>query len=94
MKPPSLSVIVVTYRREQVLCDTLSHLLAQNYPESEILVVDQAPDHEPATRDFLRGVADTIRYIAIDEVGIADPPEGCRLRFGADRRGQFQRFCR
>lgn len=70
MKPPSLSVIVVTYRREQVLCDTLSHLLAQNYPESEILVVDQAPDHEPATRDFLRGVADTICYIAIDEVGI------------------------
>ncbi len=70
MHMPALSVIVVTYRREQVLCDTLSHLLAQEYADWELIVVDQSPDHAPATRDFLRQTSDRLVYLPIDQVGI------------------------
>ena len=47
----SLSVVIVTYGREQVLIDTLTPLLEQVRtlaPLVELLVVDQTPRHEPA----------------------------------------------
>jgi cellulose synthase/poly-beta-1,6-N-acetylglucosamine synthase-like glycosyltransferase len=36
---PSVSVVVPTYRRERILCDSLSHLLSQRYPHFEVVVV-------------------------------------------------------
>ena len=38
MNKPLISVIIPTYRREQVLRDTLTDVLAQNYPNFEVLV--------------------------------------------------------
>jgi GT2 family glycosyltransferase len=50
MPPPAaVSIVIPTYRREQVLLDTLDALLRQNPAAREILVVDQTEEHEPAT---------------------------------------------
>ncbi|MEI6030933.1 MAG: glycosyltransferase [Synechococcaceae cyanobacterium ELA739] len=44
-----LSVAIVSYKREQVLLDTISALLFLDPPPEELLLVDQTPQHEPAT---------------------------------------------
>ena len=64
---PSVSVVVPTYRRERVLCDSLSHLLAQDYPDFEVVVVDQTPDHEPETRRFLEAHSSRLRRHTLRE---------------------------
>ena len=51
---PFWSVIVPTYQREQVLCDTIEYLLGLSYPHYELLVIDQTPRHEAETEQFLR----------------------------------------
>ena len=66
---PFCSVIVPTYQREQILCDTIAYLLDLSYPHYELIVVDQTPLHEPQTEKFLQQVAQRIRYIQIDQVG-------------------------
>lgn len=50
---PLISVVIPTYGREGVLCDTLKSVLAQTYAEYELIVVDQTQHHEPTTQDFL-----------------------------------------
>lgn len=50
---PLISVVVPTYGREAVLCDTLNSLLAQAYPAYEVIVVDQTEQHEAATQRLL-----------------------------------------
>ena len=47
---PTLSVIIPTYLREDVLCRTLDSLLAQDYPAWEVLVIDQTPTHQTPTQ--------------------------------------------
>ena len=66
---PFCSVIVPTYQREQILCDTIAYLLDLSYPHYELVVVDQTPLHEPQTEKFLQQVAPRIQYIQIDQVG-------------------------
>lgn len=44
---PSISVVIPTFRREQVLVNTIAFLLQQDFAPSEILIVDQSPSHEP-----------------------------------------------
>jgi GT2 family glycosyltransferase len=46
---PALSAVIPTYQREQVLLDTIDHLLSLATPPAEIVVVDQTPEHEPHT---------------------------------------------
>ncbi len=50
---PRVSVIIPTYGREQILCETLTSLLAQDYPDYEVLVVDQTQQHQPETQAYL-----------------------------------------
>jgi GT2 family glycosyltransferase len=54
---PLVSVIIPTYGREQVLCDTLVDVLKQDYPNFEVLVIDQTQTHEPDTQAFLEQLA-------------------------------------
>ncbi|MEL6815688.1 MAG: hormogonium polysaccharide biosynthesis glycosyltransferase HpsN [Cyanobacteria bacterium J06598_3] len=54
---PFISVVVPTYGREGVLCDTLKSVLAQTYPAYELIVVDQTQTHEPETRSLLDTLA-------------------------------------
>ena len=56
--PPFWSVIVPTYRREQVLCETIQYLLGLSYPHYELLVIDQTSDHEEETQKFIRTCQD------------------------------------
>jgi len=53
MQWPSISVIVPTYQREDVLCSTIADLLRQDYPDFEVLVIDQTRNHKPETQAYL-----------------------------------------
>lgn len=55
---PFWSVIVPTYRREQILCETIQHLLGLSYPNYELLVIDQTQHHDARTEQFIRGCQD------------------------------------
>jgi glycosyltransferase involved in cell wall biosynthesis len=69
-----VSIIVPTINREQVLCATLTCLFAQDYPDLEILVVDQTGQHEEATETFLRDAtaAGHLRHIRISTPGVTN----------------------
>ena len=69
---PRVSVIIATYGREGVLCDTLSQVLAEPYDSKEIVVVDQTPVHESATRNYLESVKSRIRYIQMDHPSVTE----------------------
>ncbi|MGG6297670.1 hormogonium polysaccharide biosynthesis glycosyltransferase HpsN [Leptolyngbya sp. AN02str] len=58
MLTPLISVIVPTYHREEPLRHTLDSLLAQTYPDVEILVVDQTIAHDPDTTELLQTLSD------------------------------------
>ncbi|MDE0078259.1 MAG: glycosyltransferase [Caldilineaceae bacterium] len=55
---PFWSIIVPTYQRERVLCETVQFLLELSYPHYEVIVVDQTGDHEPLTNRFIRNCQD------------------------------------
>lgn len=67
-----ISVVIPTYRREQVLVETLAYLLALQPPPAEILVLDQTEQHERATTDALQAMADggAIRWLRLAEPSI------------------------
>lgn len=68
MNQPSISAIVPTYRREDPLKDTLDDLLKQDYPDFEILVIDQTPTHTPEIGSYLETLAEQgkIRWFRVD----------------------------
>ena len=48
-----LTIAIPTYRREQVLLETIHHLLSLNGPIIEILVLDQSASHIPQVQSEL-----------------------------------------
>lgn len=52
-----ISVVIPTYNREEPLVDTIADLIKQDYPNFEILVVDQTATHKPETQAYLEEVA-------------------------------------
>ncbi|MFH7026116.1 MAG: hormogonium polysaccharide biosynthesis glycosyltransferase HpsN [Heteroscytonema crispum UTEX LB 1556] len=50
---PLISVIIPSYGREEPLRDSIVDVLKQDYPNFEVLVVDQTPTHQPETQAFL-----------------------------------------
>ncbi len=62
---PSLSIVIPTFKREQVLIETLDHLLRLAHPANEILVIDQTLQHAPSTEEKLELLhrAGKIRWI-------------------------------
>ena len=52
--PLSLAVVIPTYRREQVLVETVKAVLALEQPADEVLVIDETEEHEPGTLQFLK----------------------------------------
>jgi GT2 family glycosyltransferase len=67
-----LSVVIPTYRREQVLLDTVRYLHQQQPPPAEILLVDQSEQHLPATLDALQAWDrdGTVRWIRLTRPSI------------------------
>lgn len=68
----TLSVAIPTYRREQVLVDTLSALLMQVPAPDEILVIDQTPMHMTTVKKQLQtwDAAGEIRWLRLPEPSI------------------------
>lgn len=68
MTLPSLSVVIPTYGREEALRDTLSDVIKQDYPNYEVIVVDQTQTHQPETQAYLDELATSgkIRLFRVD----------------------------
>jgi GT2 family glycosyltransferase len=69
---PSVSVVVATIGRGPLLVQTLKGLLACNYPDFEIVVVDQTPNPEPFVIRFMDQNSARIRYIRRRRPGLPD----------------------
>ncbi|WYL94710.1 MAG: hormogonium polysaccharide biosynthesis glycosyltransferase HpsN [Gloeotrichia echinulata IR180] len=65
---PLISVIIPTYCREETLQDSLEDVLKQDYPNFEILVVDQTPKHQPEIHTYLEQLAKDgkIKWLRLD----------------------------
>ena len=50
---PSVSLVVPTYNREEPLKSTLIDCVAQDYPNFEVIVVDQTKEHTPEVAEYL-----------------------------------------
>lgn len=68
MNLPLISVIIPTYAREEPLRDTLSDVVQQDYPNFEVLVVDQTGKHQPETQAYLEelAAANKIKWFRVD----------------------------
>lgn len=62
----AISVIVPTYKRQELLARCLSSIRQQSYADFEVLVVDNARDNQ-ATRDILMQIDDP-RFIYLNEL--------------------------
>ncbi|UKO96675.1 hormogonium polysaccharide biosynthesis glycosyltransferase HpsN [Nostoc sp. UHCC 0870] len=54
---PLITVIIPTYCREEALRDSIADVLNQDYPNFEVLVVDQSPTHQPEVQNYLAELA-------------------------------------
>lgn len=68
MSLPLISVIIPTYGREEPLVDSIQDVLKQDYPNFELIVVDQTRQHQPEVQAFLDEMAaiGKIRYFRVD----------------------------
>src|SRR5262245_20886538 len=66
------SVVIPTYRREEVLVATVESLLRQEPAPAEILVVDQTPEHVPEVARRLETLNELgrIRWLRLDRPSI------------------------
>ncbi len=67
-----LSVVIPTYKREQVLLDTIEYLTLQEPMPAEILILDQTPKHVSVTSQKLAQYEKTgiIRWIRLSKPSI------------------------
>lgn len=67
-----ISAVIPTYRREQVLLDTIDQLLKLEPAPDELLVIDQTEEHEPETARELGRMekAGMIRWVRLDQPSI------------------------
>ncbi|MFB2975440.1 hormogonium polysaccharide biosynthesis glycosyltransferase HpsN [Microseira sp. BLCC-F43] len=65
---PLISVVIPTYGREEPLRDTIADVLQQDYPNYEVLVVDQTKTHQRETQAYLEKLAadGKIRWFCVD----------------------------
>ncbi|MBH8574630.1 glycosyltransferase family 2 protein [Nostocaceae cyanobacterium CENA369] len=65
---PLISVIVPTYGREETLRDSIVDVLNQDYPNFEVLVIDQLPKHQPEIQAYLeeQAAANKIKLFHLD----------------------------
>ncbi|MEG3848360.1 hormogonium polysaccharide biosynthesis glycosyltransferase HpsN [Microcoleus sp. herbarium19] len=63
-----ISVVIPTYNREQPLRETLADAIGQNYPNFEVLVIDQTRTHSFETEVYLEELANAgkIRWFRVD----------------------------
>ncbi len=60
------SLVIPTYNREELLVGTLRCAFAQDYPDLEILVIDQTKVHAPETQAFLDQNRSRLKHVRPD----------------------------
>ena len=60
---PSVSLIICTYNREELLVQSLVCALKQKYEDMEVIVIDQTENHDDETRLYLDSIKGEINYI-------------------------------
>ena len=60
---PPVSVVIPTYNRGEILCQTMAMALAQDYPDFEVIVVDQTPEPPQAVRAYVEAAGERLRYV-------------------------------
>jgi len=60
---PKVSVIVPTYNREELLCNTIKYLLDQDFLDYEILIIDQTTKHTVETVAFFENLPSRVKII-------------------------------
>jgi GT2 family glycosyltransferase len=65
---PLITVVIATYGREEALRDSIVDVLKQDYPNFEVLVVDQTPTHQPEIQAYLEEMsgAGKIKWLRLD----------------------------
>jgi GT2 family glycosyltransferase len=65
---PLITVVIPTYGREEALRDSIVDVLKQDYPNFEVLVVDQTAKHQPEIQAYLEEMAEAgkIKWLRLD----------------------------
>ncbi|MEH2084440.1 MAG: hormogonium polysaccharide biosynthesis glycosyltransferase HpsN [Nostoc sp.] len=65
---PLVTVVIATYGREEALRDSIVDVLKQDYPNFEVLIVDQTPKHQPEIQAYLEDMleAGKIKWLRLD----------------------------
>jgi GT2 family glycosyltransferase len=58
-----VSLVIPTYNRGEILCQTMKMALSQDYPDFEVIVVDQTLDPPEQVRLFIEAAGERLRYI-------------------------------
>lgn len=66
----TVSIVLPTFNREELLCQTLEDLIRLDWPKYEIIVVDQTPRHAPETQAYLDEIKDRILYLRRETPGV------------------------
>jgi GT2 family glycosyltransferase len=69
---PFVSVVVATIGRGRLLIQTVRGLLENDYPNFEVIVVDQTPQPERDVLRFMEGDSARIRYVRRRQPGLPD----------------------
>lgn len=87
---PVVSVVVATFRRPELVVRCVSSLLASDYPNFEVLVVDNSPDRPDTCRALapLLAADSRVRYLVEPDPGVAR----ARNRGIAESRGEVVIF--
>lgn len=68
MTAPLISVIIPTYNREDALRDSIADVLKQDYPNFEVIIVDQTATHKPEIQKYLEEMSNQgkIRWFRVN----------------------------
>ena len=67
---PAVSLIICTYNREDLLVETIKCALDQDYPQLEIVVIDQTEKHHPDTTRFFESISNRVSYVFLETPSI------------------------
>ncbi|MEU7401366.1 glycosyltransferase [Streptomyces sp. NPDC044948] len=70
-EPPSVSVVVATRERPELLARALDSLLAQDHPDVDVVVVDNAPRTGETRELVTRKYGERVRYVCEPVPGLA-----------------------
>lgn len=84
-KDPRVSLIIPTYKREKILCDTINFAIDQDFSDYEVIVIDQTEAHDLETQKYFNRLPALVRIIK------HNPPSltGARNRGILEARGEI-----